>query len=223
MIKIFIKRKAKKKMNVLKKIKSLKPKRKSTEKTKAPKKNKMIVLKKKQLLAVVLIMLVAVAGYLNHSFTYDVADPDAVAVYNEATKKLGEAQMVTAEKSEPPAPQYSNGYFSEARMQRETKRDESIDTLLELIDSDGADSSAKASAQDQIALLASYTEKEIQMENMIKAKGFEDAVVFMGENLISVAVFSTGLNEVDAAVISDIAVNVTGYSAEKVNVVEVGE
>lgn len=210
-------------MNVLKKIKSFKPQVKREEKGKSPKKNKMIVLKKKQLLAVVLIMLVAVAGYLNHSFRYDIADPDAVAVYNEASKKLGEAQMVNANETKPKTAEYSNGYFSEARIERETKRDESIDTLLELIDSDGADSTAKTAAQEQIALLASYTEKEVTMENMIKAKGYEDAVVFMGENLVSIAVFSTGLNEVDAAVISDIAVNVTGYSAEKINVVEIGE
>ena len=210
-------------MNLLKKIKSLTPRKKSEEKTKKAKKNRMIVLKKKQLAAAILIMLVAVAGYLNYSFRYDVADPDAIAVYNEAAKKLGEAQMVSSEETPPVEAAAVNGYFSEARMEREIKRDESIDTLLELINADGADVAAKEVAQEQIQEIAGYTENEVTMENMIKAKGYEDAVVFMGENLVSIAVFSTGLNEVDAAVISDIATSVTGYTADKVNIVEVGE
>ena len=213
-------------MKVLKKIRQLKFTRKHEKPQKTEKKlkkNKMIVLRKKQLAAAILIMLVAVAGYLNHSFRYDIADPDAIAVYNEASKKLGEAQMVNAQNSDSEKAQFSNGYFSEARLERETKRDESIDTLLELINAEGSDKAAKEVAQEQIQEIAEYTEKEVAMENMIKAKGYEDAVVFMGENLVSVAVFSAGLNEVDAAVISDIAISVTGYTADKINIVEVGE
>lgn len=188
------------------------------------KKNRMIVLKKKQLVALSLIILVGIAGYLNWSFKYDMVDPDVTAVYNEASKKLGEAQMVNSPEEEAdPSGAMTNGYFSQARLERETKRDESIETLLELVNSDSADKTAKQVAQEQIQELADYTQKEVTMENMIKAKGFSDTVVFMGENLISVAVFSSGLNEVDAAVISDIAVSVTGYTADKVNIVEVGE
>ncbi|MBE7028410.1 MAG: SpoIIIAH-like family protein [Ruminococcaceae bacterium] len=210
-------------MNVIKQIKSLKLRKKPISKEKKFPRRKMIVLKKKQLASAILIMLVAIAGYLNYNLKYDVADPDAVTVYNEASKKLGEAQMVNAKESSYQKPESANGYFSEARMQRETKREETIDTLLELLNSDGADKHAKEVAQEQIGELAGYTEKEVTMENIIKAKGYEDAVVFMGENLISIAVFSAGLNEVDAAVISDIATSVTGYSADKVNIVEIGE
>ena len=210
-------------MNLLTKIKSLKFKKSDKPKEKKAHRGRMIVLKKKQLASAILIMLVAVAGYLNYNLKYDIADPDAIAVYNEASKKLGEAQMVNAEESSSEKPQSLNGYFSEARLQRETKREETIDTLLHLINSDGAGKDAKAVAEEQISELAEYTEKEVMMENMIKAKGYQDAIVFMGENLISVAVFSAGLNEVDAAVISDIATSVTNYSADKVNIVEIGE
>lgn len=210
-------------MKMLEKIKSINLKNFKLKKGKKITGKRMIILKKKQLVSVVLILLVATAGYLNYSMRYDIADPDAIAVYKEASKKLGEAQMVNATESSDEKNQSLNGYFSEARLQRETKREESIDTLLELINSDGADKSAKAVAEEQITELALYTEKEVTMENMIKAKGYQDAVVFMGENLVSVAVFSAGLNEVDAAIISDIATSVTGLSADKVNIVEIGE
>ncbi|MBR6646706.1 MAG: SpoIIIAH-like family protein [Clostridia bacterium] len=207
-------------MKLQSRIKELKRK---AEQKKPPKKNRMIVLRKKQLTAIALMMLVAAAGYLNYTFKRDIADPDAVEVYNEAAKKLGEAQMVSATDTQEKQDEYTNGYFSEARMEKETKREESIDTLLELINSAGADKAAKEVAQTQIGELTDYTEKEVMMENMIRAKGYSDAVVFMGENLVSVAVFSAGLNDVDSAVISDIATSVTGYSVDKVNIVEVGE
>ncbi len=200
-------------MNLLNKIKE----------KKNPKKNRMIVLRKKQLAAIALMMLVAAAGYLNHTFKNDIADPDAVEVYNEAAKKLGEAQMVSTNDVDEAQTKSANGYFAEARMEKETKREESIDTLLQLIESDSADKAAKEVAGEQIEELTSYTEKEVMMENMIRAKGYSDTVVFMGENLVSIAVFSEGLNDVDGAIISDIATSVTGYGADKINIVEIGE
>lgn len=207
-------------MKLQSRIKELK---RQSEQKKPPKKNRMIVLRKKQLTAIALMMLVAAAGYLNYTFKRDIADPDAIEVYNEASKKLGEAQMVSTTDTQEAQEEYTNGYFSEARMEKETKREESIDTLLELINSDGADKAAKEVAQAQIGELTDYTEKEVMMENMIRAKGYSDAVVFMGENLVSIAVFSAGINDVDAAVISDVATSVTGYNADKINIVEVGE
>lgn len=212
-------------MNLLKKITSkLHSKREKTN-TKR-RKNKMIVLRKKQLVALSLVLLIGAAGYLNYTFENDVADPGAVEVYNEANKKLGEAQMVStseSEKKQEPTQENTGGYFSEARLSREIKRDESIDTLLEIVNSDGADSEAKNAAREQIQQITDWVEKEVTIENMIKAKGYSESVVFISENLVSVAVLSEGLNEVDAAVICDIATSISGYSAEKVNIVEVGE
>lgn len=211
-------------MNLLKKITSkLHPK---CEKTKTKRrKHKMIVLRKKQLVALALVLLIGATGYLNYTFQNDVTDPGAIDVYNEANKKLGEAQMVSTSESEKQETLQKNegGYFSEARLSREIKRDESIDTLLEILNSDGADSEAKNAAREQIQQISDWVEKEVTIENMIKAKGYKESVVFISENLVSVAVLSEGLNEVDAAVICDIATSISGYSAEKVNIVEVGE
>ena len=211
-------------MNLLKKITSkLHSKREKTNTKK--RKNKMIVLRKKQLVALSLVLLIGAAGYLNYTFENEVADPGAVEVYNEENKKLGEAQMVSTSESKKQETQQENtgGYFSEARLSREIKRDESIDTLLEIVNSAGADSEAKNAAREQIQQITDWMEKEVTIENMIKAKGYKESVVFISENLVSVAVLSEGLNEVDAAVICDIATSISGYSAQKVNIVEAGE
>lgn len=190
----------------------------------APKKNRMVVLHKRQITAVCLLILIGVAGYLNWSFQQDAIDPEVASVYNEASKKLGEAKMVSGTPdniAEPDKAQKTDDYFTQARLERDVKRSESMDMLTEILESQGTDKAARTRAEDQIHLLADFTEKEVMIENLIRAKGYEQAVAFMGENLISVAVKSTGLNEVDAAILQDIAVSATAYSAEKIKIIEI--
>ena len=70
------------------------------EKNKTEKKNKMIIFRKKQIVATSLVILIGVAGYLNWSFDTGMTDESIAVMYNEASKKLGEAQMVTNTDSE---------------------------------------------------------------------------------------------------------------------------
>lgn len=202
------------------------PKR-TERKNSGEKKGRMIVLRRRQITAFSLLILIGIAGYLNWSFQQDAVDPEVASVYNEVTKKLGEAQMVNADAAQSDAtaasaaPTSTNDYFAQAKLERDVKRSESMDMLTGIINAQDTDKEARSRAEDEIHRLADYTEKETMTENMIKAKGFSETVVFMGENLISIAVKSEGLNEIDAAVLQDIAVSATGYTAEQVKIVEI--
>lgn len=202
------------------------PKR-TERKNSGEKKGRMIVLRRRQITAFSLLILIGIAGYLNWSFQQDAVDPEVASVYNEVTKKLGEAQMVNADAAQSDAaaasaaPTSTDDYFAQAKLERDVKRSESMDMLTGIINAQDTDKEARSRAEDEIHRLADYTEKETMTENMIKAKGFSETVVFMGENLISIAVKSEGLNEIDAAVLQDIAVSATGYTAEQVKIVEI--
>ena len=153
-------------------------------------------------------------------------DPEVAAVYGEVSKKLGEAQMVSGSTNETPAPTQkpqadANDYFAQARLERDIKRSESMDMLSAILDAQETDKEARSEAEDEIHRLADFTEKEVMTENIIKAKGYGDVVVFMGENLMSIAVKSEALNEIDVAVLQDAAMGTTGYSADKIKIVEV--
>lgn len=185
-------------------------------------KGRMVVLHKRQVTAVSLLILVGIAGYLNWSFQHDAVDPEVAAVYSEVSKKLGEAKMVSSNSSDEVEETTTvTDYFSQAKLERDIKRGESMDMLTQILDAQSTDKEARSEAEDEVHMLADFTEKEVMMENLIRAKGYEDAFVFMGENLISIAVKSEGLNEVDAAVIQDIAVSATGYSPDKIKIVEI--
>jgi len=64
------------------------------------KKNRMLILHKRQITVVALLILIGAAGYLNWSFQQEAVDPEVAAVYGEVSKKLGEAQMVSTELSD---------------------------------------------------------------------------------------------------------------------------
>ncbi len=193
-------------------------------------KNKLLVLRKRQIAAASLILLIGVAGYLNMTIQNGEADPNVAVMYTEASKRLGEAKMVNAtkdseEKTEDTGKNntsvVSESYFSNAKMEREKTRGESIEMLTSVLNTAGADKEAKESAQKQIELLAKFTESEVAAENMIRAKGYGNCIVFMGENVTTVAVETNGLNEIDAAVITELVANSGVVQPDQVKIVEI--
>lgn len=190
------------------------------------KRGRMVVLHRRQITAVSLMILIGVAGYLNWNFQRDAVDPEVASVYQEVTKKLGEAKMVSTEQVEtpvsvPPSENQTDDYFAQAKLERELNRSESIEMLTNILNAQNTDKESRSEAENEIHMLADFTEKETMIENLIRAKGFSETVVFMGENLISIAVKSDGLNEIDAAVITDAAISTTDYPAEKIKIVEI--
>lgn len=186
------------------------------------KKNKMVVIHRKQLMAVAFMLLIGAVGYMNWTLQNNTTDPEVAVMYQEASKKIGEAQMVNADAVETEsAENKENDYFVKARLERETKRSEAIEMLSELVKTQNADAEAKENAEREIQQMAEFTEKETMAENMIRAKGFREAVVFMNESVVSVAVESKGLNEVDAAQIRDVVVSATGCNPDQIRIVEI--
>ena len=178
-------------------------------------KNKMFIVRKRQVAATALILLIGIAGYLNLTIQQEGADPNVAVMYNEASKKLGEAKMVNSTEDVP-----DNSYFTNARLDREKKRDESVAMLTEILNS-GSDAESVESAKTQIEMIAKFTDCEVAAENMIKAKGYSDCVVFMGENVTSIAVATEGLTEEEASAIVQMASDTGGCTPEQVKIIEI--
>lgn len=200
-----------------------------------PRKSPMIVLRRKQIVAVSLIVLIGVASYLNWTFTNDRVDPDVAAMYTQASKKLGEAQMVVGDTQEmpentasaSPMPQEGSGYFSQAKMDRDVKRSESVEMLMNIVNNPNTDKESREKAEADVSRLADNTEIETNIENQIRAKGFANAIAFLtadpadGSKRISIAVATEGLNKQDAAVIQEIVTVTAGLKAEQMTLVEI--
>lgn len=165
-------------------------------------------------------VLVCAAVALNWKFSGQEAVKDAEEA---GTKILGEATLVSGQETEnvdETAVYTGSDYFASARLTRQQARDNAISLLQEAAGQENADQSVVNEASAGIQVLASYTMKEAQVENLVTAKGYRECVAFMGDDGISVVVSTESgeLTEEDVAKITDIAVSETGLSVSDVKI-----
>ena len=106
-------------------------------------------------------------------------------------------------------------YFASARLTRQQARDNALSLLQEAAEQENADQTVANEASQGIQVLASYTLKEAQIENLVTAKGYTDCVDFMGDGSVSVVVSTKSgeLTAEDVAKITDITMTETGFPA----------
>ena len=167
-----------------------------------------MVVKKKQLVIAALAVVIGTAGYLNAGRTSD----------TEAGQKyLGEAQLVNSSETEKAE---ETDFFAQARIDREAGRSRSIETFNAVLQNENADLSAKASAEQGVLELAQNTETETAVENLLRARGFEDAVCYINNGMANVVVKTEMLDSAGAAQISEIVTQQSGIPQEKIKIME---
>lgn len=161
----------------------------------------------------VIALLLCVAVYLNWSY---VGAPDELLVAEQTDPDSAETGADASGTAE------GEDYFASSRLSREQARDEAVSTLKELSESEQADQTAKDEAAAQISALAEDSVAEANIESMIRAKGYEDAVVMIGDESVNVVVAPPegGLQATDVTVIKDIVVSETGVTAGQIKIVE---
>ena len=175
--------------------------------------------------AATMAVLVCAAVALNWKYTGEEAVQSAQPGPEETggTKILGEAALVSGQEevgAEPLADEDGSDYFASARLTRQQARDNAISLLQEAADREDADQAVANEASQGIQVLAAYTLKEAQIENLVTAKGYADCVAFMGDESVSVVVSTAGgeLTAEDTAKIMDIAVAETGFPASGIKI-----
>ena len=152
-----------------------------------------------------ILVFVCAAIFLNGKYAEKVDKPTKVLGQSELVSTDGDAAEVSANAE-------GKDYFASARLTRQ-----------EASENDDVDAETASEAAKSIEMLASYTLSEAQIENMVTAKGYEDCVVFMSEDGVSVVVSTgeEGLQTEDIARITDIVKQETGLSAESIKIMEV--
>ena len=107
-------------------------------------------------------------------------------------------------------------------MDRDSARSSQVELLNEIINSSYSTASEKATATATKAALVEKMEKELILEGLIKAKGFSDAVVTIGESYYNVIVKDTGnLGTNEVSQILSVIKSETGASANNVKIIPV--
>ena len=130
---------------------------------------------------------IAVAGYVNVRYGLMAAKPAEEAPKPENT-----------------AVETGAGFFASAVIDRERARGEALEVLMNITEDEGAGEEAKSRAFTQMERIANETSWEIDIENLVKAKGFQECVAVINEDSASIVVSSDGLTPAEIAQIKEI-------------------
>ena len=101
-------------------------------------------------------------------------------------------------------------FFIEYRLERERTRGQQVELLREIINDPNADAETRKKSQEDLYTITHNIGKEMEVENLIRAKGFKDAVVLIKEKGATVVVQAEELSSEQAARIAEIVNRNTG-------------
>ena len=185
---------------------------------------KKIKINKTQIVFLSLALAVCLAVYLNWRFLNTVdLDPGKGAVSvsgenNEAgdqVKILGQAQLVETTARDVAA------YFTECKLNKQQTRDQSLELLKSVAESVDTAAATREKANTDMIEMARTTDVEVTVEGLIKAKGFEECMVYVSDDSVNVVVATEGLTVEQAAQINEIVISETGKAASAIKIVEI--
>ena len=106
--------------------------------------------------------------------------------------------------------------LSAAKLLKEQTRAKNKETLAEIMNNEILDSAQKEEAVANMVALTDRSEKEMEAEILLSAKGFTETVVSIGENSVDVVVCMENLTDAQLAQIMDIVTRKTQIAAENV-------
>lgn len=181
-----------------------------------------MVLKKKQVILASLVVGLGLAVYVNYQFSQNdqLLTPTSAL---EAEKNYGDAQLVDKTGTENPLETGIDGeaYFAEAKVTRQRSRDESVETLTNMMANAEIDPNIKAEMALKATEIAKSIETEGKIENLIKAKGFADCMVYYDTEGVDVVVKTNGLEPAEVAQMKDIILKETSVPVENISIVEI--
>ncbi|MDD3850527.1 MAG: SpoIIIAH-like family protein [Firmicutes bacterium] len=180
----------------------------------------MMVLRRKTVVLSFLVLLLIVVAVVNHNlgrelasennltyvegdgrYDWEIAEPEEdLALDSEDTGSIEIEEGVETSAANLAA----SSFFIQSRLDRNKNRSFYIETLNGIVADTNIDTSVKEMAQTEMITLIKKSETESIIENLIKAKGFKDALVIMGEDSVNIIVNSEKLTEAQVAQIKDI-------------------
>ncbi len=110
-------------------------------------------------------------------------------------------------------------FFVEYRLERERTRGQRVEWLREVINNVNSAGETRQKAQEHLMTISSIMEKEVELENLMKAKGYKDAAVLVDDRAVTVIVNTKTLPVGDAAQITDLVSRGTGVEAKNIVII----
>ncbi len=161
------------------------------------------------ILAGLLYWLVTVEKEIARQEIFRDEDPDIPSVFSDFAPIMDDWQLDEAD-----------AFFVEYRLQRDRVRSQELETLMDFINNPNVTAESKVRAEDQLLQLVDMMEKELLVENLVKAQGFQEAIFFLRENKAHLVLKAEGITEGQFAQLTEIVSVVAGIGVGDVVIVE---
>ena len=174
--------------------------------------------KKKQIVTLILVAMVAVAGYLNWNYKNgNTALEVSVPIEEQADKVLGETKMVNGEVADVIA-----DVILGIKADKETQRSKAMELLKSIGQDSTAAKESKDKANQELTTMALAIEQEVVIEGILKTKGFDEVIVFINNGNVHVSVVNEKpLDSALIAQIQDAVKNSITISSDKIKINEI--
>lgn len=176
--------------------------------------NLNMILGKKQIILASLVVILGIAVYLNWQYAKSGEDFAVTGkLNNTSSKNIGDAQFVDNNTTK--------DYFAKANLDKQQARDKSIETVTNILKDANLSKEEKDQATKEASVITKNMEIETTSENLIKAKGFEQCIVYLDSDKANVVVKTEGLISEQAAQIKEIILSQSKIKAENLTITEV--
>ena len=110
-------------------------------------------------------------------------------------------------------------FFRDFRAQREQARTDELAMLDDIISRENAPEESVKEADARRVEITRAMEQERMMEKLLIVKGFEDAAVFVSEDIVTIVIRQAELSDQENARIMELALRHTDRPAEKIKII----
>ncbi len=160
------------------------------------------------------IMVVALAAAVGLNMKYSAENP---STGDSSSKYMGQADYVDAP-ADSDAGSNEDKYFTDLRAERKKSRDDALGIIEETLENKDISEEQRNEAVKQAQALALATEQEAGIETVLKAKGFSNVVVLIGEKDVNVIV-DGNLDEARIARIQDAVMSQTDFTSADIKII----
>ena len=175
------------------------------------------MIRKKHALVGVLAAIIATAAMINYNNQPGIEVSGEIVNYDGESKYVSEmVDNLSAINSA----EVSDAYFVSARLERDRTFGEQVELQESILYNEKSDENTKKMAQEQINCISNNLTKEMSIETLLQAKGFEDCIAIINEPNVNVVVKSMDeLSVAQVAQIQNIVMREANANAENIHIV----
>ena len=167
----------------------------------------MKLFKKNQVIIYVIVLMLMTAGYLNYTTNTNKQASLETAMQIEASDDMQLADIQDTKKDDETVQTNSNNgndYFAKSKLERDTMYSQMLETYEKVLNSSNSLETQKQVATQEIQKINETKNSIMICENLIRTKGFENSIIFVNGNSISIIIKADEIKQEEVAQIQNI-------------------